>query len=386
MSLGDLPGIIKTIENLAKRIRALETREVGAGGGGHTHDASAVTFTPNDNTDWSGGVDPGNTDDGLDQLADRVKALEVVPGHAAVTLGAGSDPALALAGQELTLADVLTPAEHTAIGNGAPHHAAITLSADVDKVLSLSTQQLTMDVQDANKFLAGPVGGVAAVPDFRYINVADLPAHTHDASVVTYTPTVNTDWDGDADPGNTDDALDQLAERVDDLENAAPAFTKPSLAIFTPPGEPPTSNYATFDTRNQHPVLDFDAATDESIMWTSIMPRSYGGGGVTVYLHITDTNDTNAAHASYWDVCFERLTAQDVDSDGFAAVQSNHVHPNGTSGIPVICTITFTDGAQMDSVTAGDLYRIKVTRDANNGSDDWANDAELLAVEIVETS
>lgn len=44
-----------------------------------------------------------------------------------------------------------------------------------------------------------------------------------DASVVTYTPAVATDWDGDADPGNTDDALDQLAERTDNLEAGASA-------------------------------------------------------------------------------------------------------------------------------------------------------------------
>ena len=41
-----------------------------------------------------------------------------------------------------------------------------------------------------------------------------------DASVITFTPTVLADWDGDADPGNVDDALDQLAERVDDVEAA----------------------------------------------------------------------------------------------------------------------------------------------------------------------
>jgi hypothetical protein len=41
---------------------------------------------------------------------------------------------------------------------------------------------------------------------------------TPDASAVTYTPAVAADWDGDTDPGNADDALDQLAERVDDLE------------------------------------------------------------------------------------------------------------------------------------------------------------------------
>jgi len=39
-----------------------------------------------------------------------------------------------------------------------------------------------------------------------------------DASDLTYTPDVATDWDGDADPGNVNDALDQLAERVDDNE------------------------------------------------------------------------------------------------------------------------------------------------------------------------
>lgn len=159
-----------------------------------------------------------------------------------------------------------------------------------------------------------------------------------------------------------------------------------SLIILHPyNNEPPAANYATLDTRNGHVVLNFDAATDESAIFSAILPRNYAGGGVTVYLHMTDANDTTAAHASYWDVSFERDTAQDIDADDFAAVQSNHVHPNGTSGIPVICTITFTDGAQMDSVAAGELFRLKVTRDANNVSDDWANDAQLLAVELKET-
>lgn len=159
-----------------------------------------------------------------------------------------------------------------------------------------------------------------------------------------------------------------------------------TLLIFHPyNNEPPASAFATLDVRNAHPVLDFDAAADESAVFTAIMPRAYAGGGVTVYLHLTDTNDTTTAHKSYWDVAFERLTAQDLDADSFAAAQSGNVSPNGTSGIPVVLSIAFTDGAQMDSVAAGELFRLKVTRDANNGSDDWANDAELLAVEIKET-
>jgi hypothetical protein len=39
-----------------------------------------------------------------------------------------------------------------------------------------------------------------------------------DASAVTYTPANAADWDGSADPGDADQALDQLAERVTDLE------------------------------------------------------------------------------------------------------------------------------------------------------------------------
>jgi len=64
--------------------------------------------------------------------------------HAAVTLAVGSDAALSLSGQELTLADVLTPTEHSSIGNGSPHHAPITLAAGSAAELSLDGQQLTL--------------------------------------------------------------------------------------------------------------------------------------------------------------------------------------------------------------------------------------------------
>lgn len=101
--------------------------------------------------------------------------------HAAVTLKAGHDAALSLSGQELDLADVLTPTEHTAIGDAAPHHAAVTLDANADTLLSLSTQQLGLDTQVANRVMAGPASGAAAVPTFRALVAADLPAATEAA-------------------------------------------------------------------------------------------------------------------------------------------------------------------------------------------------------------
>lgn len=49
------------------------TGPFGAGGAG---DASGVTFTPTTLSDWTGSADPGNVDDALDQLADRVTVVE----------------------------------------------------------------------------------------------------------------------------------------------------------------------------------------------------------------------------------------------------------------------------------------------------------------------
>ncbi len=45
--------------------------------------------------------------------------------------------------------------------------------------------------------------------------------------------------------------------------------------------------------------------------------------------------------------------------------------------------MAFTDGADMDSIAAGESFRVKVTRDA--ASDDAAGDAEILFLVIKET-
>jgi hypothetical protein len=55
----------------------------------HSVDASGVTYTPSDVTDWDADTDPGNTDDALDQLVERLRVVEETggegegaPGHA----------------------------------------------------------------------------------------------------------------------------------------------------------------------------------------------------------------------------------------------------------------------------------------------------------------
>ena len=161
--------------------------------------------------------------------------------------------------------------------------------------------------------------------------------------------------------------------------------TGDSLLLFTPSDNvPPASNFATLDTRNLHLVLDFDASTNESAVFEGVMPQNYAGGGVTVFIHYAMSTATSGDID--WDVAFERIGDQqlDIDSDSFAAVNSvDTTTVPATSGLVDVVSIAFTNGADMDSVVAGEAFRLKLTRDATN--DSATGDAELLAVEVRET-
>lgn len=162
-----------------------------------------------------------------------------------------------------------------------------------------------------------------------------------------------------------------------------------TLATFFPAdNEPPASAYATLDTRNAHPTLDFDGSTDEEAVFTGVLPRNYAGSGLTVYCHVAFTSATSGSGRLQADI--ERMDASslDIDADGFTgSFQSTGVTAPGTSGQIIVGTITFTSGAQMDSLAAGEPFRLKIRRDADgtSGTDDIATDMELLAVEVKET-
>lgn len=151
--------------------------------------------------------------------------------------------------------------------------------------------------------------------------------------------------------------------------------------------EPPSSAYATFDTRNGHAVLDFDDSADEAAILRAVMPRHYGGGGVTAYIHYAMTSATSGKVRL--ELSFERIGdgQQDVDADGFAAAQAVNVDPvPATSGHVDIVSVAFTNGAQMDSVAAGESFRLKVVRKGTDATNDTASgDLELFGVELKET-
>jgi hypothetical protein len=69
----------------------------------------------------------------------------------------------------------------------------------------------------------------------------------------------------------------------------------------------------------------------------------------------------------------------DIDTDSFDTAASVTTTTNATSGVPNYSTITLTT---IDSLAEGDGFRLKINRDANNGSDTMTGDAELIAVEV----
>ena len=151
--------------------------------------------------------------------------------------------------------------------------------------------------------------------------------------------------------------------------------------------EPPASNFATLDTRNAIPVLDFDPDTDESAEFGGFMPRHYDAGGVTLTIGWMATDTTVTPHNVIWNAAFKSVTndADDLDSKAFAAVNTVTDEEASASGEVSYCTIAFADGADMDSVAAGEYFRLQIIRDADNGSDNLTDDAELVFVEIKET-
>jgi len=159
-----------------------------------------------------------------------------------------------------------------------------------------------------------------------------------------------------------------------------------TLCTFLPHTSfPPATAYATRDTRNTTPVLDFNDSTDEAALWFDVLPIRYAEGGLTVEILFAMTSA--ATGDVVWCAQIERvgIEVQSLDSDGFASAKSVTVTVSGTASYVQKATIAFSDGAEMDSLESGEPFRLKVYRDANHASDTATGDAELVAVHIKET-
>lgn len=148
--------------------------------------------------------------------------------------------------------------------------------------------------------------------------------------------------------------------------------------------KPPASAAATLGTVNQHWTLNFAGGSNEDAIFSGVMPQHYAGTtGVTVRIGYTMVTDTSGDID--WDASFSVVKdGGDVAADAFAAINSvDNTTVPGTIRLLDVVSITFTDGADMDSVAAGDQFRLKIGRDGV--ADTATGVAELHWVEMQET-
>lgn len=159
-----------------------------------------------------------------------------------------------------------------------------------------------------------------------------------------------------------------------------------TLAFFTPAmGEPPATDFATLDIRSGVLVLDFDDTTTESIEFAGFMPRFYDGGGPTATIGYMMTTAT-ASDTADLELSFKSISddADDLDTKAFAAANTVISTVATASGEVKYQEITFTDGADIDSIAAGEYFRMKFARDASGGTA-TNGDLELVFIELKET-
>ena len=157
-----------------------------------------------------------------------------------------------------------------------------------------------------------------------------------------------------------------------------------TLLIWSPLAAELAENvYPRMDFRNAHPVVDFEDAQDATITFHGVLPKSYSGNGVVVKIHWAATSATTGNVR--WVSNIERIGDQvlDIDTDSWGtSVYANDDCP-GTCGYVKVSNRNHDEGAEMDNLVAGELFRLKVKRESGV-SDTMVGDAELLMVELRE--
>lgn len=122
----------------------------------------------------------------------------------------------------------------------------------------------------------------------------------------------------------------------------------------------------------------FDAATEEQLMWSLVIPADYASAPVLKVVF-------KMASAITGDVVIEgRIAAvsdgdaTDVDANAFATANTGAaVTVPGTAGHMAIISLALTND---DSLAANDFAVVYLARDAANGSDTAAGDMEVVGV------
>jgi hypothetical protein len=125
-------------------------------------------------------------------------------------------------------------------------------------------------------------------------DISDAGAGAVDSDDVTYTPTTLADWDSAADPGDVEQALDQLAERIADVEGVVGGGGITTVtALPASPADGETVLLRLGSSPYEFIMMTFDATYSN---WVSTHPLLITGNGLEA--EVTTTSNTPVAGMS----------------------------------------------------------------------------------------
>jgi len=154
-------------------------------------------------------------------------------------------------------------------------------------------------------------------------------------------------------------------------------------AAMTPTETAGCADIASVETTAGRPdmrVLDFDASTQEYAQFSVAMPKSWNGSTITAEFYWTTTaTDTDAC---IWAI--QGLTVSNDETIDQVYGTAITVTDNVISGAEEVLISPTTSAVTLAGGTpaAGDLAFFQVYRDADDGSDNMAEDARLIGVKI----
>jgi hypothetical protein len=157
----------------------------------------------------------------------------------------------------------------------------------------------------------------------------------------------------------------------------AGTLTYAQLDVAT--SEPPASNYAALNTINSISVLQFDDTTN----WSSVWVRVYPNAGTLASGVIIKIKWSIAATSGnvVWGAQVEDTENAAITSDNFGTAVETTTAANGTANKPSVTSISIP-AANLGSLAAGRIYRVKIYRNAASGSDTATGLASLIGAEL----
>jgi len=150
---------------------------------------------------------------------------------------------------------------------------------------------------------------------------------------------------------------------------------------------PPATLFATMDTRaggsapvETVTVWDFD---DSTIEYLDLKCRLFGYGAETgLTFKVFWSASTATGGACRWEAAIRAMPDDTEDIDAAHTYVYNAVDDTApsASGELGYATITFTDGADMDALAEGEVFILRLRRNAAHANDTMTGDAELWGV------